>query len=81
VHEAADMGAHHLGHAISLIIDPGVYGAHQRTEPISERVATSDERAPLARMKRAKRVRPTLMAALRPAKRQVEMPTFIHIPP
>jgi adenosine deaminase len=39
VHEAADMGAHRLGHAISLGIDPGIYGAHQRTEPIPERVA------------------------------------------
>lgn len=39
VHEAADMGAHRLGHAISLGIDPAVYGAHQRTEPVSERIA------------------------------------------
>ena len=38
VHEAADMGAHRLGHAISLGIDPGVYGAHRRTEPVSERI-------------------------------------------
>jgi adenosine deaminase len=42
VHEAADMGAHRLGHAISLGIDPGVYGAHQRTEHVSERVAQLD---------------------------------------
>ena len=39
VHEAADLGAHRLGHAISLGIDPALYGAHQRTEPVSERIA------------------------------------------
>lgn len=39
VHEAADMGAHRLGHAISLGIDPAVYGTHRRSEVVSERIA------------------------------------------
>jgi hypothetical protein len=39
VHQAADMGAHRLGHAISLGIDPVVFGSHQRMEPVSEKIA------------------------------------------
>ena len=38
VHEAAELGAHRLGHAISLGVDPELYGEHQRTELVSERI-------------------------------------------
>lgn len=38
VHEAAEIGAHRLGHAIALGIDPEVYGAHERSESIDERL-------------------------------------------
>ncbi len=38
VHEAAELGAHRVGHAIALGIDPDVYGQHQRTEPVGERI-------------------------------------------
>ena len=38
VHEAAAFGAHRLGHAIALGVDPDVYGAHERAEPASERL-------------------------------------------
>ena len=38
VHEAAEMGAHRLGHAISLGIDPERFGEHQRSESTSERI-------------------------------------------
>ncbi|MFC3999379.1 hypothetical protein ACFOVU_25940 [Nocardiopsis sediminis] len=37
VQEAAESGAHRLGHAIALGVDPGMYGAHTRTEPVAER--------------------------------------------
>jgi len=38
VHEAAEFGAHRLGHAIALGIDPEVYGAHERHESVEERL-------------------------------------------
>ena len=38
VHEAAELGAHRLGHAIALGINPDAYGEHQRTESASERL-------------------------------------------
>ena len=38
VHEAAKFGAHRLGHAISLGVDPDRFGAHRRTETVGERV-------------------------------------------
>ena len=38
VHEAAALGAHRLGHAIALGVDPEVYGAHERTESVDERL-------------------------------------------
>jgi hypothetical protein len=37
VQEAAELGADRLGHAIALGIDPEVFGAHTRTEPVAER--------------------------------------------
>jgi hypothetical protein len=37
VHEAAEMGAHRLGHAIALGIDPASFGLHARSEPVAER--------------------------------------------
>ncbi len=37
VHEAAEMGAHRLGHAIALGVDPDAYGAHVRKESVAER--------------------------------------------
>ena len=39
VHEAAEMGAHRLGHAIALGVNPDKYGVHSRLEPVSERIA------------------------------------------
>ena len=38
VHEAAELGAHRLGHAIALGIDPDAYGVHARPETVSERI-------------------------------------------
>ena len=38
VHEAAAMGAHRLGHAIALGIDPAALGPHTRPEPVRERI-------------------------------------------
>lgn len=38
VQEAAELGAHRLGHAIALGVDPSVYGAHERLESVEERV-------------------------------------------
>ncbi len=38
VHEAAEMGAHRLGHAIALGVDPEMYGPHTRGESIGERI-------------------------------------------
>jgi len=37
VHEAAELGAHRLGHAIALGVDPDAYGAHVRSESVAER--------------------------------------------
>jgi adenosine deaminase len=37
VQEAAEFGAHRLGHAIALGIDPYVFGSHSRKELVSER--------------------------------------------
>ena len=39
VHEAAELGVHRLGHAITLGITSDAYGEHQRTETIAERVS------------------------------------------
>ena len=38
VHEAAEMGAHRLGHAIALGVDPDKYGIHSRDERVAERI-------------------------------------------
>ena len=38
VHEAAELGAHRLGHAISLGVDPNQYGQHVRSESVAERI-------------------------------------------
>ena len=38
VHEAAEMGAHRLGHAIALGISPDLYGVHSRQETVDERI-------------------------------------------
>jgi adenosine deaminase len=38
VHEAAEMGAHRLGHAIALGVNPEKYGVHRRSEPVAERI-------------------------------------------
>jgi adenosine deaminase len=38
VHEAAEFGAHRLGHAIALGVDPQVYGNHERSESVAERL-------------------------------------------
>ncbi len=37
VQEVAELGAHRLGHAIALGVDPAMYGPHTRTEPVAER--------------------------------------------
>jgi hypothetical protein len=37
VQEAAELGAHRLGHAIALGVDPEAYGAHVRPESVGER--------------------------------------------
>nr|MBA3654624.1 hypothetical protein [Actinomycetota bacterium] len=37
VQQAAELGAHRLGHAIALGIDPACYGEHDRSEAVSER--------------------------------------------
>ncbi len=37
VQEAAELGAHRLGHAIALGIEPDCYGEHERSESVSER--------------------------------------------
>ena len=42
VQQAAELGAHRLGHAIALGVDPAVYGEHTRTEPAAERVDQID---------------------------------------
>ena len=38
VHEAAELGAHRLGHAISLGVDPDRFGEHSRSESVAERI-------------------------------------------
>lgn len=38
VDEAAELGAHRLGHAIALGIDPAAFGPHTRREPARERI-------------------------------------------
>ena len=38
VHEAAELGAHRLGHAIALGISPHMYGVHSRGETAEERI-------------------------------------------
>ena len=38
VHESAELGAHRLGHAIALGVDPDAYGVHRRSETVSERL-------------------------------------------
>ena len=38
VHEAAELGAHRLGHAISLGVDPDRFGRHSRSESVAERI-------------------------------------------
>lgn len=42
VHQAAEFGAHRLGHATALGIDPDLYGEHTRTESAAERVDQID---------------------------------------
>jgi len=42
VQQAAEFGAHRLGHAIALGIDPDLYGEHTRTEPAAERIDQID---------------------------------------
>ncbi len=37
VQEAAELGAHRLGHAIALGVDPSAFGEHDRTETVGER--------------------------------------------
>jgi adenosine deaminase len=37
VQESAENGAHRLGHAIALGVDPDCYGAHERGESVAER--------------------------------------------
>jgi adenosine deaminase len=38
VHEAAELGAHRLGHAIALGVEPACYGTHTRSESVGERL-------------------------------------------
>ena len=38
VHESAELGAHRLGHAIALGVDPNNYGEHWRYESVEERI-------------------------------------------
>jgi hypothetical protein len=37
VQEAAELGAHRLGHAIALGVEPDAYGPHERRETVAER--------------------------------------------
>jgi adenosine deaminase len=37
VQESAELGAHRLGHAIALGVDPAAFGAHERRETVAER--------------------------------------------
>ena len=58
VHEAAAFGAHRLGHAIALGVDPEVYGAHERAR-VGRRAPRPDRLRPGARRgpARARRAR------------------------
>ena len=38
VHEAAELGSHRLGHAISQGVDPDQFGKHSRSENVEERI-------------------------------------------
>jgi hypothetical protein len=38
VHEVASSGAHRLGHAVALGVDPASYGSHRRSEIVAERL-------------------------------------------
>ena len=38
VHETAELGAHRLGHAIALGVNPDQYGNHSRPESVEERI-------------------------------------------
>ena len=38
VHETAELGAHRLGHAIALGVDPDRHGSHSRSESVEERI-------------------------------------------
>jgi len=38
VHQVAELGAHRLGHAIALGINPDLYGKHIRDESVAERI-------------------------------------------
>ncbi len=38
MHESAEMGAHRLGHAIALGVNPEMYGRHTRSESVDERI-------------------------------------------
>jgi hypothetical protein len=49
--------------------------------PATNAMATSAARTPLGRTKRAKRARPTFIAAPRPTNHQIKAPSFIHITP
>ena len=42
VQQAAEWGAHRLGHAIALGVDPDAYGAHTREEAVAERLDQID---------------------------------------
>ncbi|HEY1179172.1 MAG TPA: hypothetical protein VGF17_23710 [Phytomonospora sp.] len=42
VQQAAELGAHRLGHAIALGVDPAVYGEHARAESAAERIDQID---------------------------------------
>ena len=57
VHEAAQFGAHRLGHAIALGVDPSVYGEHERAESVLERIDQIDYDSAHANGLRARGVR------------------------
>lgn len=57
VHQAAELGAHRLGHAIALGVDPEVYGEHERSESVAERLDQIDYDLAHAEALRARGVR------------------------
>lgn len=57
VHQAAELGAHRLGHAIALGVDPEVYGEHERRESVAERLDQIDYDLAHAEALRARGVR------------------------